>query len=205
MKRTVILLVGAMATALVMASGMAWAATVQCQARVQVCFGTPDPDALTGTGEKDYMRALAGNDLVRGMGEADGVTGGKGKDTIEGGAGSDAFLWGGEAGPEHVGPYTDASDDYIHGGAGGDHIFGGYGQGGTDRLYGEDNNDYIETNQRGHAAQLGVKITKEIVNCGAGYDTVVFDKDIDEVAQNCEDRHPVKPGEEPPPPIIVGR
>lgn len=200
---TVALLAGMLT--LVLAAGVAWAATVQCQARVvQVCLGTPDPDTLTGTSGKDYIRALAGADLVRGMGDNDGITGGKGKDTVEGGAGSDMFLWGGEAGPEHLGPYTDASDDYVYGGTGGDHIFGGYTQGGTDHIYGEDGNDYIETNQRGHVAELGVKITKEIVNCGAGYDKVVFDKDIDEVAQNCEERYPVGPGEEPPP-IIVGR
>jgi hypothetical protein len=205
MKRTMMVLVGAMAVALVMASGVAWAAAVQCQSRVQVCFGTPDSDALTGTSENDYIRALAGADLVRGTGGDDFVTGGRGKDTVEGGAGSDAFLWGGEAGPQHLGPFTDASDDHVYGGAGGDRILGGYAQGGTDRVYGEDGDDYIETYQRGRVAQLGVKITKEIVNCGTGYDTVVFDKDIDEITPNCEPRYPVRPGEEPPPPILVGR
>jgi Ca2+-binding RTX toxin-like protein len=205
MKRRAIVALLAGTLALVLAAGVAWATTVQCQTRVQVCFGTLDPDTLTGTSENDYIRALAGADLVKGMGDADGVTGGRGMDTIEGGAGSDTFLWGGEAGPEHLGPYTDASDDHVYGGAGGDHIFGGYAQGGTDRVYGEEGNDYIETYQRGRVAQLGVKITKEMVNCGAGYDTVVFDKDVDEVAKNCEERHPVHPGDEPPPPIIVGR
>jgi len=202
MKRTVMLLVGAMATALVMASGVAWAATVQCQAGVEVCLGTSDPDALTGTSERDFIRALAGADLARGMGGADVVTGGRGQDTVQGGAGPDPFLWGGEAGPEHLGPFTDASDDYVYGGAGDDGILGGQAQGGTDRLYGQDGDDYIETYQRSRAAQLGVKITKEIVNCGAGYDTVVFDEDIDEVAPNCEAGYPVRPGDEPPPPII---
>jgi Ca2+-binding RTX toxin-like protein len=207
MKRTVMVLVGAMAAALVMASGVAWAATVQCQEdRFQeVCFGTPDSDALSGTSERDFIRALAGADLVRGMGDADGIMGGRGEDTVQGGTDPDPFLFGGEAGPQGLGPFTDASDDHVYGGAGGDRILGGHAQGGTDRLYGEDGDDYIETYQRGRAAQLGVKITKEIVNCGAGYDTVVFDKDIDEVAPNCEKRYPVRSGDEPPPPIILGR
>jgi Ca2+-binding RTX toxin-like protein len=170
-----------------------------------VCLGTPDSDALTGTGEYDHIRALAGADLVKGMGDAEGITGGRGEDTVQGGAGSDAFLWGGEAGPQHLGPFTDASDDHVYGGAGGDRILGGFAQGGTDRVYGQEGNDYIETYQRGRASQLGVRITKEMVNCGAGYDTVDFDKDIDEVAQNCEARHPIRPGQEPPPRIIVGR
>jgi Ca2+-binding RTX toxin-like protein len=201
MKRTMMLVVGAMAVALVMASGVAWAATVQCQSRFQgVCLGTPDPDALRGTSERDFIRALAGADLVRGMGGTDGIMGGRGEDTVHGGAGSDPFLWGGESGPQGEGPFTDASDDHVYGGAGGDHILGGYAQGGTDHVYGEDGNDYMETYQRGRAAQLGVKITKEIVNCGAGFDTVAFDKDIDEVAPNCEERYPVAPGGELPPP-----
>ena len=207
MKRTVMVLVGAMAAALVMASGVAWAATVQCQSRVfqEVCLGTPNADALTGTSERDFIRALAGADLVRGMGGTDGIMGGRGQDTVQGGTDPDPFLWGGEAGPQGKGPFTDASDDHVYGGAGGDRVLGGFAQGGTDRIYGEDGDDYMETYQRGRAAQLGVKITKEIVNCGAGFDTVVFDKDIDEVAPNCEARHPVRPGDEPPPPIIVGR
>ena len=183
MKRTVMLVVGAMAAALVMASGVAWAATVQCQDRVQECFGTPNADTITGTSERDFIRALAGGDLVRGMGGTDGIMGGRGEDTVQGGTDPDPFLWGGEAGPQGQGPFTDASDDQVYGGAGGDRILGGYAQGGTDRIYGEDGDDYIETYQRGRAAQLRVKITKEIVNCGAGQDTVVFDKDIDEVAQ----------------------
>lgn len=205
MKRTVMLVVGAMAVALVMASGVAWAATVQCQDRVQECLGTPDSDALTGTSERNFIRALAGADLARGMGGTDGIMGGRGEDTVKGGTDPDPFLWGGEAGPQGQGPFTDASDDQVYGGAGGDRVLGGYAQGGTDHVYGEDGDDYMETYQRGRAAELGVKITKEIVNCGAGQDTVVFDKDIDEVAPNCEERHPVGPGEEPPPPIIVGR
>jgi RTX calcium-binding nonapeptide repeat (4 copies) len=188
--------------ALVLATGVAWAATVQCPALYEECLGTPDPDTLTGTSGQDAIRALAGSDLVRGMGEADVVIGGRGKDTVEGGAGPDTFLWGGESGPMSHGPFTDASDDHVYGGAGGDGLYGGYAQGGTDRLYGEEGNDSIETYQRGRVAQLGVKITKEIVNCGTGYDKVVFDKDIDEVAPNCEERYPVEPGAGPPPPII---
>lgn len=205
MKRTVMVLVGAMAAALVMASGVAWAATVQCQDRVQECFGTPDPDALTGTSHRNFIRALAGADLVRGMGGTDFIVGGRGEDTVQGGTEPDPFVWGGEAGLEFLGPYTDASDDRVYGGAGGDRVLGGYAQGGTDHVYGEDGDDYMETYQRTRAAELGVKITKEIVNCGAGYDTVAFDKDIDEVAPNCEERYPVSPGGVPPPPPPVIR
>jgi Ca2+-binding RTX toxin-like protein len=194
-----------MAVALVMASGVAWAATVQCQDRVQECFGTPAPDTLTGTSDRNFMRALAGADLVRGMGGADGIVGGRGEDTVQGGTDPDPFLWGGEAGPQDLGPFTDASDDRVYGGAGGDRVLGGYGQGGIDHVYGGDGDDYMETYQRTRAAEFGVKITEEIVDCGAGYDTVAFDKDVDEVAPNCEQRYPVSPGGEPPPPPPIGR
>src|SRR5215203_1221777 len=163
--------------ALVLTAGVAWAATVQCEEGLMVCLGTPDPDTITGTSGYDHIRGLAGADLARGMGGADMIEGGKGKDTVKG---------------------LGASDYYVYGGAGGDGIYGGYAQGGVDHVFGEDGNDYVLTNQRGYRAELDVKITKEIVNCGAGDDTVVFDKDKDEVAQNCEQRYPVAPGEQPP-------
>ena len=192
------LILMAMAAMVVLVSGVAWAATVQCEAGLMVCLGTADPDTITGTSGYDHIRGLEGGDLVRGMGYADIVEGGKGKDTVKGGAGSDYFLWGGEAGLEQSGPFTDASDDYVYGGAGGDRIYGGYAQGGVDHVFGEDGNDYIDTNQRGHVAEYGVVVTKEIVNCGAGHDFVIFDQGKDEVAQNCEDRVAVEPGGAPP-------
>src|SRR5829696_2630632 len=154
--------------ALVLTAGVAWAATVQCEEGLMVCLGTPDPDTITGTSGYDHIRGLAGADLARGMGYGDIIEGGKGKDTVKGLGGPDEFLWGGEAGPEMAGPFTDASDDYVYGGAGGDGIYGGYAQDGVDHVFGEDGNDYILTNQRGYRAELDVKITKEIVNCGAG-------------------------------------
>src|SRR5215207_11418726 len=99
--------------ALVLTAGVAWAATVQCEEGLMVCLGTADPDTITGTSGYDHIRGLGGGDLVRGMGDADIVEGGRGKDTVKGGGGSDFFLWGGEAGPEGYGPFTDASDDYV--------------------------------------------------------------------------------------------
>jgi Ca2+-binding RTX toxin-like protein len=195
MKRTVMLMVGAMAAALVMASGVAWAATVQCQVGALVCEGTPNADSITGTSGKDFIRGFAGADLAKGMGDADIVQGGKGKDTVKGGAGPDTLVFGGESGPNgFTGPFTDASDDFAYGGVGADYLLGGYAQGGVDHVYGEDGNDNIHTYQRGLANDLGMKVTKEIVNCGAGQDTVAFDQDKDEVAQNCEIKYPVGPG-----------
>jgi len=192
-KRAIVALLSG-ALALVLAAGVAWAATVQCPVD-ETCLGTPDADTITGTSKQDFIRALAGNDLARGMGEADIVQGGKGKDTVKGLGGPDELVFGGESGPDAFGgPFTDASDDYAYGGAGADYLWGGYAQAGVDHVYGEDGNDYIQTYQRGLAKDLGIVVTKEIVNCGAGQDTVVFDRDKDEVAQNCEVKYPVEPG-----------
>ena len=192
-KAIVALLAGTLA--LVLAAGVAWAATVQCQAGVQECLGSPNPDTITGTSGQDSIRALAGADLARGMGGDDIVQGGRGKDTVKGLGGPDHFVFGGESGPDVLaGPFTDASDDYAYGGAGGDSMYGGYAQAGVDHVFGEDGNDYIRTYQRGLAKDFGVEVTKEIVNCGAGQDTVIFDKDKDEVAPNCEVKYPVEPG-----------
>ena len=193
--------------ALVLAAGVAWAATVQCQENapgdpVQVCLGTTGADTITGTSGVDWIRGLGGADLARGMGGSDIVQGGKGKDIVKGLGGPDTFLFGGESGPQFEGgPFTDASDDYVYGGDGGDFILGGYALGGVDRVFGEDGNDYIQTYQRGLANDLGVVVTKEIINCGAGDDTVIFDEGKDEVAQNCENLYPVLPGGEGAPPL----
>jgi hypothetical protein len=54
-----------------------------------------------------------------------------------------------------------------------DRIFGGFGQGGVDHVFGGDGNDAIAVDQRG---VKGVKPTKEVVDCGAGNDTVYRDK-----------------------------
>ena len=172
--------------ALMLAAGVAWAATVQCQVGEEVCLGTSEADTITGTSGYDYIRALGGADLAKGLGGNDAVHGGRGKDTVKGGGGPDQSIWGGQANP-----FNDASDDYAYGGAGKDTVIGGYAQGGVDHVYGEDGDDTIQTNQRGGAVEMyGVEITKEIINCGAGYDTVYFDDGLDEVAQNCEDLNP---------------
>ena len=179
--------------ALVLAAGVAWAATVQCEENapgdpVQVCLGTTGADTITGTSGVDWIRGLGGADLARGMGGSDIVQGGKGKDIVKGLGGPDTFLFGGESGPQFEGgPFTDASDDYVYGGSGGDNIIGGYAQGGVDRVFGEDGDDYIQTYQRGSAKDLDIVVTKEIINCGAGDDTVVRSEER-RVGKECRSR-----------------
>jgi Ca2+-binding RTX toxin-like protein len=75
MKR-VILIVSVMVTALLVASGAAWAATI---------VGTNGNDTRSGTANADQMYGLNGNDRL---------TGGAGNDQIEGGAGGDTLIGG---------------------------------------------------------------------------------------------------------------
>src|SRR5215213_6765163 len=70
--------------ALVLAAGVAWAATVQCQVGEEVCLGTSDPDTITGTSGYDHIRGRGGGGRGKGKGEGDSVGGGKGKDTVKG-------------------------------------------------------------------------------------------------------------------------
>ena len=199
MKKRAILSSLAGVVALVLTVGVAWAATVQCQAGATECLGTTGADTVTGTNQGDFIRSLSGSDTVKASGGADVAQGGKGEDTVRGAEGNDVAVWGGEGGPgEPNGPFTDESDDEARGGAGADTLLGGYGQGGEDEIFGEEGNDTIQTHQRGMANELGVKVTKEIVDCGPGQDTVVFDRGLDEVANDCEDRTPVDPGDPAP-------
>jgi hypothetical protein len=88
-----------------------------------------------------------------------------------------------------------ASTDYVHGGSDDDSLEGGFEQGGVDRLYGEKGDDGLDVAQRrvflfNHDAPI--EVTKEIVDCGPGNDSVHFDKGVDVVKANCERKYPFK-------------
>ncbi len=193
-------LVLAGAIALVLAAGAAWAATIQCppSAGGEPCLGTTGADTVIGTPDADDIRALAGPDTVRSKAEGDVSQGGKGEDLVRGAGGDDALVFGGEAGPDPLsgepGPFTDASPDEARGGRGDDDVYGGYAQGGQDRVFGGEGDDQMQTFQRGTVGDLGVKVTKEFVECGPGVDTAIFDEGLDVVADDCEDLIPVPPG-----------
>jgi Ca2+-binding RTX toxin-like protein len=82
MKKTVVLL-AAMAVAVVVASGVALAAT---------SIGTANDEILTGTNQADTIRARGGDDVVLGREGADRLRGGNGEDSLYGGRGAD-FLY----------------------------------------------------------------------------------------------------------------
>jgi RTX calcium-binding nonapeptide repeat (4 copies) len=101
MKRGALFVAGLLVAALVVASGVAWAASMICPNWTGDQYvGTDNKDTMTGGmfGCNDEMRAKGGADEVRGRGGADTLSGGPGADAITGGKGKDA-LAGGE-GPD---------------------------------------------------------------------------------------------------------
>lgn len=192
-KSIVAMLAGALT--LVLAAGVAWAETINCENGVtELCLGTIRADTINGTIGNDRILALGGADLVKADEGSDEIQGGIGEDMVQGNGASDESVWGGERKEGMDASYPDKSDDEAYGGKGNDFVYGGYAQGGVDRVFGGRGNDYVQTYQRGLATELGVKITREIVDCGPGdEDVVYFDKDLDTV-KNCEERRPVRPG-----------
>ena len=193
MRRT-ILLVTAMAAALVVAGGVALAATTVIRCSTDPCLGTDERNELIGTSNSETIKALAGDDRVIGnYGEdiiyggkgIDGTDGHRGDDTIYGGRGDDGTGWGGKL--------KGAEDsDIIYGGAGNDTIDAekddrpsanprapidySLGQSGNDTIYANDGN-------------------RDLIDCGENRrdkDTVYYDEELDTII-NCEVKNPTTP------------
>jgi Ca2+-binding RTX toxin-like protein len=112
MKRRAALLVTTMAVALMVASGVALAANINCKAGT-MCFGTNKADTMTGTTGADDMRGRGGGDTLNARAGDDKAFGGNGQDDISTGQGNDPFVGGG------------AGDDSLSGGDGDDsYVFG---------------------------------------------------------------------------------
>jgi Ca2+-binding RTX toxin-like protein len=189
--RRVLLLLSAMAAALVMASAVAMAdhpdnGYVNCNAQSNfqngswVCIGTDHADILDGTYLSDTLYALAGDDIVNGYDENDTQYGGDGNDGLYD-MGGDDTLWGGPGNDKLQG--SSDSDTY-YGGTGNDTINATGSPSETttdvDRIYGEAGKDFIDARD-GYV---------DIIDCGAGSDTVRYDVGTDEVAKGCERKNP---------------
>lgn len=101
MTRRALFVAGLLVAALVVASGVAWAASISCPNWTGDQYvGTDNKDTMTGGmfGCNDEMRAKGGADEVRGRGGADTLSGGPDADDLTGGRGQD-ILTGGE-GPD---------------------------------------------------------------------------------------------------------
>ena len=170
--RRVALVLGAMALALLLASGVAWAVNK---------IGTDGPDTLRGTNKADNLIGKGGNDVLFALAGRDNLLGGPGKDFVFGGT-EDDRLSGGDKNLKG-GP----GNDIVVGGRGSDNVLGEAGNdflidGPTrefslDKLSGGDGNDVFLVEN--------VPAAKDIVTCGGGFDRVLADRK-DVLASDCE-------------------
>jgi Ca2+-binding RTX toxin-like protein len=168
-----------MGAALMVASGVAWAATVDCRVGV-FCEGTDEPDELIGTNQRDVISGLQDDDLLVGFMRAD-------------------EMYGDNPEAEGDGTSTDGDDeligyrgrDTLSGFGGSDYLRGGRGADLIDAT--EQSNNPGKDTVRGSRGQDSIDAVdgfKDTIFCGRGVDEVFFDKGLDVVAENCELRRP---------------
>ena len=166
MRRRGVRLIVAVAAALLLASGVAIAATLTCQTgsiSTNPCKGTNSDDTLIGTLGDDYIiggptthgygddiiNGREGNDKLYGGYNDDTITGNGGDDTVDGGYNRDT-LDGGNG------------NDKIYGYYNRDKIIGGFGE---DTISGGNDDDNVD------AADGEI----DYINCGTGTDTLKAD------------------------------
>jgi Ca2+-binding RTX toxin-like protein len=168
--RRVALVLGAMALALLLASGVAWAVNK---------IGTDGPDTLWGTNKADHLIGKGGNDRLFALNGRDNLQGGPGKDWV------DTHPTGFRRGDKNLQGGT--GNDIVVGGRGSDNVLGDAGNDllvdgpprefSLDKLSGADGTDVFLVQN--------VPAAKDIVTCGSGFDRVLADRK-DVVAPNCE-------------------
>ena len=178
--RRLTVLVTAIGVALLLASGVALAATFD---------GTDGNDTFVGTDGPDDIRGRAGNDTLSGAGGIDRVRGDGGNDTLSGGPGGTVDQ------RERV--EGDGGNDTTSGDGGADEVRGGLGD---DDMLGGGGADFIRADDAGIdevIAGIGADVIEahddagvDTIDCGDGVDTVDFDAGVDVVAANCENQDP---------------
>jgi hypothetical protein len=92
MRRRALFVAALMLAALVIASGVAWAATISCPNRAgKLCVGTDKKDTMIGRDRADDMRAKDGPDILKARGGKDILAGGRGNDVLRGGEADDIY------------------------------------------------------------------------------------------------------------------
>ena len=165
MRRTLLLL-ATTALALLVASGVALAATINCTGGS--CVGTQSRDTLFGSPRVDNEFGLGGGDLMYGYESADQMSGDFGGDRMYGGLAADTVN--GDGGSDLV--YGGPGNDVVNGGPDSDTVVGNKG---NDTLSGDAGSDLIQA----------VDDQKDQINCAGGSDRVYFDRGLD-VLRRCE-------------------
>jgi Ca2+-binding RTX toxin-like protein len=170
--RRVVLVLAAMALALLLASGVAWAVTK---------IGTDGPDTLTGTNGNDNLLGKGGNDILFSLNGRDNLLGGPGKDIVLG----ENERFNSSRGDKNLKGGT--GNDIVVGGRGSDNVLGDAGNDflvdgptrefSVDKLSGGDGNDVFLVDN--------VPAAKDIATCGGGFDRILADRK-DLVAPDCE-------------------
>jgi Ca2+-binding RTX toxin-like protein len=175
MRRMAILL-GVVATMVVLIGGVALAKSISCPNRDNGrCVGTAKSETLTGTNRADTMKARGGADTVNARGGADRASGGGGGDILDGGAGNDNLNGGANLDTELEALVGGVGDDTLVESAGPDrHVFGaGWGE---DRITGDGdptpgiNNDDVCFNCGPSPASAGLTID---LAAGRAFETAV--------------------------------
>jgi hypothetical protein len=168
--RRVVLVLAAMALALLLANGVAWAVNK---------IGTDGPDTLRGTNGADNLLGKGGNDRLFALDGRDTLLGGPGKDWVD----------------THPTEFR-RGDKNLQGGPGNDIVFGARG---SDNVLGDEGNDWVidgptressldkVSSGDGNDVLLveNVPATKDIATCGGGFDRILVDRK-DLVAPDCE-------------------
>jgi len=130
--RKTILALALLSTALLLASGVALAATIRCPTEpgTNLCVGSPNNDKLLGTSASEIMKSKGGDDVMRAEGGSDELRGAAGSDTLYGQPGTDT-LYGGR-GPDRL--LGDVGNDVLNGGAGPDSYEFRWQSGGEDTI-----------------------------------------------------------------------
>jgi Ca2+-binding RTX toxin-like protein len=179
MKRILLLMAATMTLALIVAGGVAFAATmISCPGGGADCFGTDNDDRIKGSDSDEKVYAQGGNDTVDGNGGWDVLLGDDPEATDSSLDGNDKL----DGGP---------GDDGLHGYGGSDTLIGGSG---NDII----NSEFRETPQAQNTIKAGsgddevraVNGVRDSVDCGTGSEIVgdraQVDTGLDKVARNCE-------------------
>jgi len=183
-----------MAAAMVVAGGVAYAATVVCDGAADrdpdpgQCQGTNEADEIVGTEDPEVIRMLAGNDLVFGHGGNDEIYGDKGNDVVDAMGGNDTIY----GGPDGDGSSQGGGQFAV------DNLEGG---GDSDTVYGNGGSDWIDAAANDTAGSVDISIggrgndhidagdgNVDIINCGRGKDVAFIDVGVDTDIKGCEEK-----------------
>lgn len=165
-------MLAAVALAVVAASGIALAATINCpNASGGVCNGTNAADTMYGSAVVDRMYGYGGADLIYGYGSGDTIYGGNESgwgDKVLGGGGADTII--GQRG-----------NDGLYGGNGNDTI---NGQRGNDIIQGDYGNDTLSTGPGSDRVNAQDGERDRIICDTPASDAVYYDQGLD-VLEGC--------------------